>query len=76
MLRRAGAWSLRAILALAALVVVVALLTRQPGDAALYPPSANESAVEIAVVSHGTTPGLRSRVPWCWARRGGRGFPP
>src|SRR4051812_13093916 len=58
MLRRAGAWSLRVILAVAALVLVVALLTRQPGDPALYPPPANESAIEIAVVSHGYHTGL------------------
>ena len=58
MLRRVGAWSLRAVLGVAALVVVIALLTRQPGDPALYPPSANESAVEIAVVSHGYHTGL------------------
>jgi hypothetical protein len=61
---------------LAALVLVVALLTRQPGDLALYPPSANESAVEIAVVSHGYHTGLRFRAPWCWPRPAGKGFPP
>lgn len=60
---------------LAALVLVVALLTRQPGDPALYPPSANESAVEIAVVSHGYHTGLALPRAVVLAEAGRQGFP-
>ena len=60
---------------LAALVLVVALLTRQPGDLALYPPSANESAVEIAVVSHGYHTGLALPRAVVLAEAGRQGFP-
>jgi uncharacterized protein (TIGR02117 family) len=75
MLRRAGVWSLRVGLAVAALVLVVALLTRQPGDPALYPPSANESAVEIAVVSHDYHTGLALPRAAVLGEAGAQGFP-
>jgi hypothetical protein len=58
MLRRAGVWSLRVVLALVALLLVLAVLTRQSADPALYPPRQDEPSVEIFVVSHGYHTGL------------------
>jgi uncharacterized protein (TIGR02117 family) len=75
MLRRAGIRALRVLLVLAAVLLLAALLTRQPGDPALYPPRAGEAAIEVAVVSHGYHTGLALPRAAVLADAGREGFP-
>jgi uncharacterized protein (TIGR02117 family) len=75
MLRRFGRWAARIVLTAAALLLFAAVVTRQPADPALYPPSDGNPTIEIAVVSHGYHTGLVLPRAVALDEAGRHGFP-